>query len=317
MPRPPQFFIYKTMGLKNFIAGMFAGPDKGMGVDELARRMKMSVDELRLVHVGYRQFTLPKKSGGQRIITAPDDKLKVLQRHILHRILGGLKSHPLATGFERGHSIVTNASCHVGRKVVIKLDMKDFFQSTAADRVKKYFQQIGWNRDAVDLLSHWCTYKGGLPQGAPTSPRLSNLVNHRMDARLYHLTDKKGGAYTRYADDMTFSFMTDDPDPVNSLIGMVRKIVKEEGYDIHEHKKLQVRRRHDCQKVTGLVVNERVNLPRKTRRWLRSVEHRVVTGKVATLSPAQLEGWISFQSMVRTQAESAAKLRRPDGSSRK
>ena len=139
-----------------------------------------------------------------------------------------------------------------------------------------------------------------MPQGAPTSPRLSNLVNYRLDARLAGLAARFEATYSRYADDITFS-LADDRKKVRGLIRMTARIVSDEGYALHRHKKLHVRRRHQQQRVTGLVVNDRVNLPRSTRRWLRAVEHHLATDRPATLTSRQIEGWRSFQSMVARQ----------------
>ncbi len=297
-------------------------PGRGHGIGELARRLGLAEEELRTLEPAYRSFTLPKRSGGTRQILAPDDRLKAVQRRILRRLLGRLRSHPSAAGFERGRSIVTNALPHVGKPVVVRLDLKEFFPSTRAGRVKKYFRKIGWNREAAWLLTRLCTHQGGLPQGAPTSPRLSNLVNHRLDARLAALAaytgplyyrnprtgeritateNRIGVTYTRYADDLTFSFDVDHAHAVHSLILRVRRIVAREGYELHLRKKLQIRRRHQCQRVTGLVVNQRVGLPRATRRWLRAVEHRLARSGRATLTPAQLAGWRALQRMVAEQ----------------
>src|SRR5262249_42451022 len=154
---------------------------KGHGIQELARRLGMSLEELRAVSPSYREFSLPKRSGGTRRILAPVDELKAVQRRILRRLLSRLKCHPAVNGFERGRSIVTNARPHVRKAVVLQMDLKDFFPSTGVRRVRAYFRKIGWNREAANLLVRLCTYEGGLPQGAPTSPRLSNLVNYRLD----------------------------------------------------------------------------------------------------------------------------------------
>jgi retron-type reverse transcriptase len=307
--------------LERLLVRAFRG--SGHGVAELARRLGVSVQELRSVEPVYRPFTIPKRSGGTRQILAPDERLKALQRRILRRLLRRLRCHPAAAGFERGRSIVTNALPHLGKPVIVRLDLKDFFVSTRAARVRKYFRTIGWDREAAWLLTRLCTHGGGLPQGAPTSPRLSNLVNHRLDARLAGLAayagptqfrnPRTGGpvvgpqvrveaTYTRYADDLTFSFDSDDPKRIHDLIWRVRRIVEQEGYTLHLRKKLSIRRRHQRQVVTGLVVNERVNLPRATRRWLRAVEHRLARGEVATLTPAQFAGWRALRHMNDAQA---------------
>ncbi|NQT17396.1 MAG: RNA-directed DNA polymerase, partial [Planctomycetes bacterium] len=226
-----------------------------------------------------------------------------------------LKAHPAATGFERGQSIVTNARAHQGQAVVLRFDLVDFFPSTRAKRLKTYFRRIGWNRRATGVLVRLSTHENGLPQGAPTSPRLSNLVNYRLDARLAAMVARLGGVYTRYADDLTVSFPTEETEKIQYVRRFIRKVVETEGYRLHLRKKLSIRRRHHRQLVTGLVVNDRVNLPRSTRRWLRAVEHRARLAsqsspasharpsKRPTLDPAQLEGWRALRSMIAQQSE--------------
>ena len=318
---------------------------RGRGVDELARRLGIDERELGRLEPRYRVFTIPKRSGGTRRILAPSPELKTLQRRILRRLLGRLAAHPAAMGFERGRSIVTNARAHQGQAVVLRFDLVDFFPTTEAARVREYFRRIGWNRPATRLLLRLCTNEGTLPQGAPTSPRLSNLVNYRLDARLAGLAARLGGVYTRYADDITISFAdADDAGPhagtrfarnprtgeqiaklmtssgrVHAAQRYVRLVAEAEGYRVHRRKKTSVRRRHHCQSVTGLVVNERVNLPRATRRWLRAVEHRTRLAsqsvlsssqpldyrrrKQPTLTPDQLAGWRALQSMIEQQRD--------------
>lgn len=301
------------MGLLDWL---FSG--RGHGVAELARRLDLGQRELRRLQPRYHEFTIPKRSGGRRRILAPEPELKTLQRRILRRLLGRLRAHPAAMGFERGRSIVANARAHQGQAVVLRFDVRDFFPSTRVNRVKRYFRRIGWNRPATNLLLRWCTRDGGLPQGAPTSPRLSNLVNYRLDARLAGMATRLGAVYTRYADDITISFAEDDRDKLHYMQRFVRRAVEEEGYRLHHRKKLSIRRRHQQQIVGGLVVNERVNLPRRLRRWLRAVEHRARLQrrvwespsepadyrprKRPTLSPAQLEGWRALQVMIARQA---------------
>lgn len=287
-------------GLKAFWHWLRHG--SGHGVEELARRLGCDAVTLQAVKPGYREVPLPKRSGGQRLLCVPDDTLKALQRRIHHRLLRRLRCHAAVTGFQRGESIVTHARRHVGRAVVVRLDLKDFFPSTGAGRVYRYFRNIGWNRPAARLLMKLCTHRGGLPQGAPTSPRLSNLVNYRLDSRLAAMAKKLGAGYSRYADDLTLSFAVDNRKLIRYLIRFVRKVVATEGYTVHGRKKLHIRRRHQQQRVTGLVVNEHVQLPRQTRRWLRAVEHHLRTGRAATLTPAQLAGWQALQQMVAAQA---------------
>jgi retron-type reverse transcriptase len=212
--------------------------------------------------------------------------------------LAGLNSHWAACGFEPFRSIVRAAEPHAGQAVVIKIDIRHFFPSTAAERVEAYFRRIGWNSEAASLLTRLTTTEGGLPQGAPTSPRLSNLVNYYLDVQLDNLAAHRYGEYTRYADDITISYPEDYPRHVRGTIQQARRILKSKGYQIH-HRKLRILRRHQRQVVTGLVVNDGVNLPRKTRRWLRAVEHRYRTRRgEPTLTMAQLHGWRALVAMV-------------------
>jgi hypothetical protein len=281
-----------------------AGAGGGLGVGELARRLGVGEAELLALVPRYRPFKVQKRSGGQRIIDEPEEDLKRVQRLILRRLLGRLRSHPAAHGFERGRSIVTAALPHARRAVVLRMDVRDFFLSTRSERVSAYFRRIGWGVEAAGLLARLCTQRGGLPQGAPTSPRLSNLLNFRLDARLAALARAHGAAYTRYADDMTFSFGSDDHETLVAVIRTTKKILRDEGYHLHTERKLRVLRPHTRQTVAGLVVNERVRLPRTTRRWLRAVEHRASAGRETTLTPAQLAGWRALRHMVDEQSKS-------------
>jgi len=307
------------MGLLDLLRRMFGGgggdADGGHGdvgaqpisparfdMVDLARRLEMPVEQIRNTTIRYDEFTIPKRAGGSRKIAAPDKALKEVQRRILRRVLGRLRCHPCCMGFQPGLSIVHNALPHAGKAVVLRMDVKDFFASTSTRRIEAYFRRIGWDGEAAGLLTGLCTHNGGLPQGAPTSPRLSNLVNFRMDARLAGLGAGFGAAYTRYADDITFSFATDRRGQICGVIGSTKKILAESGYRLHQDKKLRVCRRGGRQLVTGLVVNDGVRLPRRTRRWLRAVRHHAETARSATLTDQQLAGWEALEKMVRQQA---------------
>jgi len=279
-------------------------PPRRFDLNELARRLKLAPQALSGVRPTYHQFTIPKRSGGQRTINAPDPQLKKLQRLILRRLLTRLAAHPAATGFERGHSIVTNALPHAGKAIILKLDIRDFFPSIPAERVEACFRFIGWDEQSATILTRLCTHDGSLPQGAPTSPRLSNLVNRRLDERLDAIARQMNCAYTRYADDITFSSDSDPPAShvrkgrINGLIFLTKRILAEEGFTLHLRKKLQIRRRHQRQEVTGLVVNSAPALPRATRRWLRAVEHHAATNRPITIGPIQLQGWRALKNMI-------------------
>ncbi|MCW8130219.1 MAG: RNA-directed DNA polymerase [Planctomycetota bacterium] len=272
--------------------------NRGMAVAEIARRLDMRVDELRAFQPRYQEVFIPKRSGGKRRLMVPDDATKVVQRRILKRLLRKLKTHPCAYGFVRGRSIVDHANQHIRQAVVIRLDIVDFFPNTKASRVERYFNRIGWNREAAALLARLTTHEDGLPQGAPTSPCLSNLVNYYMDVQIQNRVKQKGGTYSRYADDITISFPLDYTRNIQRILSRVRRITKKKGYTLHKGKKKSIRRHHQRQCVTGLVVNDLPRLPRETRRWLRAVRHRLKQGKPATLTPAQVQGWEALEKMI-------------------
>ena len=294
----------------------------GRSQQELSDWLGVSIDELKSIDLEYRSFYIPKRSGGRRLIHAPNPALKSIQRKILRRLLRGLRTHPCAVGFEPGKSIVSGACQHTGQSVVCRFDLVDFFPTIRAKRIYRYFRAIGWNDPSSRLLVALTTRNGVLPQGAPTSPRLSNLVNWRMDARLEALAINYWGAYTRYADDITISTSKSDAD-VHDLVKCTLRIIRSCGYEPHIGKKFDVRRSHQRQSVTGLVVNDGVQLPRERRRWLRAVKHRAkahwnyqdpadadsskpVLCKAPTISEQQFHGWLALESMIDRQREAAA-----------
>ena len=263
----------------------------------------MPADTFRTVSTAYRTHSIPKRRGGVRVLHAPNADLKTIQRRILRRLLNPLRTHAASMGFERGLSIVHNAGLHVHQAVIIKLDLKDYFPSTTSARVEHYFRRIGWNTEAAALLTRLTTHDGGLPQGAPTSPRLSSLVNYVMDAQIERYVQRHHGTYSRYADDLTVSYPEDWPRFVRGTVQHLRKTARRHGYTVHTRQKLRVLRRHQRQTVTGLVVNNGVDLPRTTRRNLRAAEHRLRTTGRSSLTPRQLVGWNALRRMIAAQRD--------------
>jgi RNA-directed DNA polymerase len=229
------------------------------------------------ISIHYRQKMIPKRSGGERTLLIPKPELMAAQRWILRNILDCVPLHDAAYGFRRGRSALQNAQKHCARAVVVTCDLRDFFPSINCPRVAGVFRLLGYSEPVARTLALLCTTRlpkssrRVLPQGAPSSPALSNIVAFHMDTRLAALSAKLGFTYTRYADDCTFS--GDDPAHLGALIRGVRRIVTNERFRLHE-KKLHIRRRGARQQVTGIVVNQRPGVPRAERRHLRAVLHQ-------------------------------------------
>jgi retron-type reverse transcriptase len=213
----------------------------------------------------YSDFRIPKRAGGSRHIASPTPALKHLQRWIKDEITSRLEVHPACHGFVQGRSIRTNATPHVGAPLVLRLDLRDFFSSVTRQRVYRLFRRIGYAHAVAQLLTNLTTLDGVLPQGAPTSPDLANAAASTMDLRLTALCSRRDIAYTRYADDLTFSGSAVASRRTKRVI---ERIVRDEHFYPNE-KKARYVSSGGRQLVTGLVVNEKVNWPRRYRRWLR------------------------------------------------
>ncbi len=217
-------------------------------------------------HSAYVSYKIPKARGGYRQIHEPSFSLKHIQRWILDHILDRVPVHEAAKAFLRNRSIRDNATPHCSRGMVLSLDIKDFFSSIRRHRIRVIFEKMGYGNKVADFLSGLCTLDGVLPQGAPTSPALSNIAMLRVDRRLAGFAKQNQLNYTRYADDMSFSGRFRP----GRVISMVRKILKPEGMCLHEDK-IRLMAGHERQEVTGIVVNKKVQAPRDLRRKLRQV----------------------------------------------
>ena len=232
----------------------------------------------RLRHYHYR--VLSKGHGCIRLIEAPKSTLKILQQRILARILEKIPVHPAVHGFVKERSIKTFIAPHVGRRVVLRLDLRDFFPSFSGARIQALFRTIGYPERVADLLGGICTnaaprdiWKGcpydvrilyarpHLPQGAPTSPALANLCTYRADCRLTGLARSAGAAYTRYADDLAFSGDEEFERRVERFSTHAAAILHEEGFAVN-HRKTRIMRQGVRQHLAGLVANQRVNVIR-------------------------------------------------------
>jgi retron-type reverse transcriptase len=215
----------------------------------------------------YNRFFTDKKNGGKREVLAPKEQLKRIQRRILSSILEKVYLSNYAEGFRKNHSILTNARRHTDQKVIVKIDIKDFFPSTTSKRVHGMFVALGYPEGVAVILTDLTTYKGRLATGAPTSPAISNILCRRLDKRFAGLGDKCDFSYSRYADDLTIS--SANPKMVG-MIPFFKQIINEEGYEVNE-KKLSIMRSGGRQKVTGIIVNQKPNIGREEVRKLRAV----------------------------------------------
>lgn len=238
----------------------------------------------------YVRFTIPKKSGGTRELAAPHRDMAAAQRWILWNILDRVPMRDCAHGFIRGRNVMSNAVPHVRRDAVVNADLKDFFPAITYPRVKGIFEGLGYSPAAATVLALLCTEcprrtaeVGGrrlhvaagpraLPQGACTSPALSNLAARKLDARLEGLARKTGWTYTRYADDLTFSASGETAQQCGGLLQALRRFCQEESFTVNE-KKTRVQRQNAQQTVTGIVVNRRPNAPREVYRRVRAILH--------------------------------------------
>ena len=213
----------------------------------------------------YSSFRIPKRSGGSRPIDSPTPALMSVQSWIKAEITSRFPVHTACHGFVPGRSIISNARPHVGQFAILKLDIVDFFGTVSRKSVYRLFRRIGYSKQIANLLTALTTFRGSLPQGAPTSPELANVAAFRLDLRLSGFCKRRRITYTRYADDLTFS---GDAVIASSSKRTIEAIMRAESFTPHESKARYLLP-DERQAVTGIVVNEKTNWPRDRRRWLR------------------------------------------------
>jgi retron-type reverse transcriptase len=242
----------------------------------------------------YRYAWIPKPSGGHRLVEAPKWRLRTVQRRILEGILDHIPPHEAAHGFHRGRSVITSAQPHVGREVVLRVDLQAFFTSVFAARVVGILRAAGYPEDVSYTLAALCTHRTPsdvlatapapdpidlarlraphLPQGAPTSGALANLAAYRLDVRVAGLARKLGATYTRYADDLVLSGDRELARAAPTVVARLAAIATEEGFSLN-FRKTRVMTRHARQRITGIVVNEKLAVPRAEIERLRAILH--------------------------------------------
>jgi RNA-directed DNA polymerase len=287
----------------------------------------------KLRHYHYR--ILDKQSGNIRLIESPKPRLKEIQRRILNEVLDKIPAHPAVHGFVKTRSIKTFAVPHINQRVVLRMDLQDFFPSFIRARIQAMFRTIGYPESVADLLGGLCTtitprdiwtraafgedpfhlwesrwetqavyFQPHLPQGAPTSPALANLCAYRLDCRLAGLAEAAGATYTRYADDLAFSGGEDFEKRVVRFSVHVAAIALEEGFKVH-HRKTRIMRQGVCQHLAGIVVNQHLNVRRTDFDRLKAVLTNCVRLGPATQNRdsvpefrLHLEGKLAFVEMI-------------------
>ncbi len=252
----------------------------------------------------YRPFYIPKKRGGYRRLDVPDPLLKQVQRNILHHVLEGFSISPAASAYKKGRSAAAAAALHQGKRLMLKLDIQDFFGSITVPMVLgQGFPAVYFPDEVRGLLTALCCFRERLPQGAPTSPALSNLVMKPFDEAMLDWCGQQNISYTRYCDDMTFS---GDFNPA-AVTGKVRGFLEAMGMELNQAK-TTVCSQAVRQTVTGITVNEICQLPRDYRRRLRQEVHlclRYGTGtedRTASIRHLeQLMGKVSYLLQVRPE----------------
>lgn len=321
-------------GLNNFNAEIERLQNYGLPIcntaEEIATAININIGELRFLAFSrktstishYIRFKIPKKTGGDRLISAPMPRLKKVQHWILANILEKMELHAAAHGFRPHHSIVTNALPHVKAEVIINFDLKDFFPSISYKRVKGLFQSFGYAEAAATIFGLLCTEpeieqveldgktyfvaltERHLPQGSPASPAITNLLCRRLDNRLTKMAENLGFVYTRYADDLTFSASGDSLRYICNILKRTESIVAHEGFTINQQK-TRILRKNRQQEVTGVVVNDRPSISKKELKRFRATLYQIEKdgpeGKRWGNSSdviASIQGFANFVAMV-------------------
>lgn len=262
----------------------------------------------------YNTLEIPKKNGDTRTICIPNKNLKKVQKKLYNKLstyYDEIKTQnnftsKISHGFEKNRSIVTNAEVHKNKRYVVNLDLLDFFPSINFGRVRSYFIKNNYfeiNDDIATILAQLTCYKGTLPQGAPTSPLIANMICNIMDIRILKIAKKYRLDYTRYADDLTFStnnkyFLND----YDKFLEDIKNIIHRSGFELNS-KKTRLLFSNSRQEVTGLVVNKKISVPKEYYKNTRAMAHSLykngyflIDDEVGTIE--QLEGRFSFINQI-------------------
>jgi RNA-directed DNA polymerase len=250
----------------------------------------------------YLSFEIPKKSGDFRTISAPATALKIIQSKLSQVLFAVYEPKASVHGYTLGRNIVTNAKAHLRQKYVLNVDLKDFFPSINFGRVRGMFLARPYNltKEIATILAQICCWNNQLPQGAPTSPIISNMICARMDSQLLRLAQKHRCIYTRYADDITFSSSVSQFPAsiarVEEVAGQIEighelgQIIRGNGFEVNQTK-IRLQTKYQRQEVTGLTVNGRTTnrTPNVRRRYIKQIRAMLHAWQVYGIDNAEKE----------------------------
>lgn len=252
-----------------------------------------------------------KGSGKLRELQNPDSLVRAVQYRILTRILDKVPIPPYIHAFERAKSIPEMAKVHVGKDVVISLDIKDFFTSIKQTRLANLFQVMGFDSKPARTLSELCTYKAYVPQGGLTSPKVSNIVAaNTFGPEIQEYCNANKLALTIYADDITVSFT--GVRPVGPILVDLTNLVQKHRFRVNT-KKTKVMTKKRRQYVCGVVVNERTNLIREERKRLRAIVHNIVKNGIEAEAAKNQVTPQKFAEIIRGKVNWLSQLNKPLG----
>jgi len=250
----------------------------------------------------YKKHHIQKPSGGIRQILEPTKDLKAIQAWILRNILDKLKPSIYATAYLKGKNISYNVMPHSNNRYFICLDIQDFFPSISSNRIKKLFMLIGYSNNAANLLTKLCSLKYyGLPQGAVTSPAISNLIAFKMDRRIAGYTSKRNIIFTRYSDDIVIS--SNNPAHLFQALPRIKNIINTEHFKLNDNKFRVLGPKIKCS-ITGLIKNSskpEFGIGRKKKHYMRNIMNRHVKNlpnDSEYKSTASIEGWLKYLKSV-------------------
>jgi RNA-directed DNA polymerase len=279
----------------------------------------------------YRYAWIAKPAGGHRLVEAPKWRLRTVQRRVLDGILAHVPPHDAAHGFRAGRSVITFAQQHIGRDVVVRVDLQAFFSSVFAPRVIGILRAAGYPEQVSRTLAALCTHRTPsdvlagaphgdpidlarlrtphLPQGAPTSGALANLAAYRLDVRLAGLAAKLGATYARYADDLVFSGDRSLVHAAPTIVARIAAIASDEGFSVN-FRKTRVMTASARQRITGIVVNDKLSAPRDEIERLRATLHNCRRYGPATQNR---DGHADFRAHLRGRVAWISSLDPPKG----